>query len=160
MLYFQRTFEALKIDSLRYSLESYNLYWDSFLSLLKFDEGVEEVLKSIRVNRKICLVTDLTVHIQHRKVEKLHLYQYLDFMVSSEEAGKEKPDPVIFNLALNKLNLKPDEVCMIGDNYKKDNMGASNLGIRSFWINRDGEKYPQSDLIKELKSFNELIHYV
>lgn len=160
MLYFQRMFEALNVDSLKYTLEAYNFYWDTFLSLLNYDEGVEEVLGELKRGRKICLITDLTVHIQHRKVQKLKLYKYLDYMVSSEEAGTEKPHPHIFRMALQKLKLEPSDVCMIGDNYKKDITGACNLNIRSFWLNRDGENEKTNELIKEIRSFTELKNYV
>jgi putative hydrolase of the HAD superfamily len=46
----------------------------------------------------------------------------VDYLVSSEEAGAEKPDPKVFELSLEKLGLKKDEVVMIGDNYEKDIM--------------------------------------
>jgi putative hydrolase of the HAD superfamily len=55
-------------------------------------------------------------------------------MLSSEEAGIEKPSPVIFGKALSKLNLKAEEVIMIGDNEEKDILGAEAMGIKSYLI--------------------------
>lgn len=158
ILYFQKMLELLKLPSLQYSLDAYNHYWDTFLNTIRFDEGVEETLKFFRSqNKKVCLVTDLTAHIQHRKILKLKLYEYLDFMVSSEEAGREKPDAVMFTLGVQKLELKIEEVCMIGDNYEKDAMGASRLGIYTYWLNRDHKNSAGSEFVKEIKTFKELL---
>ena len=79
----------------------YNIYWDTFLeNMIPFDE-VYEFLEKYK--NKICLVTDLTAHIQYRKIEKLRLNKYISRVVTSEEVGKEKPHPYMFILALEKL---------------------------------------------------------
>ncbi len=68
---------------------------------------------------KICLITDLTASIQFRKIINTKMDKYIDFVVTSEEAGVEKPDSVIFSLALSKLGLSSGEVIMIGDDKKR-----------------------------------------
>jgi len=80
-------------------------------------------------------VTDLTAQIQLQKWQKLGLQRYIDFLVSSEEAGVEKPSPYIFELALDKLQLKAHEVIMIGDNANKDIAGANALQIKAYQVN-------------------------
>lgn len=159
MLYFQIMYESLGIPALAHTLDTYNVYWDTFISLMDFDEGVEELLLEWSKQKKICLITDLTVHIQHRKIQKLKLYNCIHYIVSSEEAGKEKPHPLMFQLSMNKLGLTNSQVCMIGDNYKKDIVGAMNMKIYSFWLNRDNEDPKPHDLITEIKSFKELEQY-
>lgn len=155
LLYFQRLYEYLGINPLLTAFETYDIYWNTFLDNLAIREGVYDFLESIR-DKKICLVTDLTAHIQYRKIEKLQLYHYADAVVTSEEVGREKPHPYMFMLALNKLQLKPEEVCMIGDSYKKDIIGASRLGIRSFWLNDKDQREDNDPLIHPFKTFNEL----
>ena len=75
----------------------------------------------------------MTAHIQFRKLERLGISGYIDYMTTSEEAGVEKPDIRIFNMALNKLGLPPEEVMYIGDSYRKDVLGAKNTGILPVW---------------------------
>lgn len=76
-----------KINPLESSFIIYNIYWDAFLeNIIPFD-GVYKLLEKYKNN--ICLVTDLTAHIQYRKVEKLKLNEYCQAIVTSEEAGKE-----------------------------------------------------------------------
>lgn len=144
MLYFQRMFEYLQVNAQLYALEAYELYWNTFLKSMCFYNGAEEFLDSTS-DIPICLVTDLTAHIQHRKIMTLGIQSYINFMVSSEEAGIEKPNPRIFKKALDKLGLQPNEVIMIGDNFKKDIAGASHLGIKSFWLNHQRQHTPNTD---------------
>lgn len=158
LLYFQRACEYLGISPLDWALKFYNVYWDTFLDSIELYDGVFEFLEMVSQKYTICFVTDLTAHIQYRKIEKLGLAKYVKQIVSSEEAGREKPHPYMFLSALNKLNLKPDEVCMIGDSYKKDIAGASSLGIQSIWLNTESqqENYDKN-LVTEIKEFKEIL---
>lgn len=133
LLYMQNLCELLAIDSLTHSMTLYNLYWDTFLDHLQLTNGARKLFDQFG-DMPICLVTDLTAHIQHRKVEKLELNRWANYMVTSEEAGCEKPHPFMFQLALHKLGLQPKDVCMIGDNFKKDIQGAQRLGINAYWL--------------------------
>ena len=159
LLYFQKMLELLNINPLKYSLELYNTYWDTFLENMTVFDGVYDLLKMYKGN--ICLVTDLTTHIQHRKIQKLQLDKFCATIVSSEEAGREKPHPYMFMSALLKLDLKAQEVCMIGDSFKKDIVGASNLYIKSIWLNgqEKKEKY-DVNLVQEVKTFKEILELV
>ncbi|MFL5728718.1 MAG: HAD family hydrolase [Cytophagaceae bacterium] len=160
MLYFQRMFERIGLNPLTYTLEAYNLYWDHFLDILDYDEGAEDFLKSLK-GKQICLITDLTVHIQHRKIQKLKLDRYIDAIVTSEEAGREKPHPYIFLLALKKLGLSPSEIIMVGDNYSRDVLGAVNLGISCIWLNREKKSECSSNkLVTEIQRISDLMKYV
>lgn len=160
LLYIQKMLESLNISGLTVSLELYEIYWNAFLENIDIYDGVYTFLESVK-NVPICLVTDLTAHIQHRKIKKLHLNQYTDYLVTSEEAGREKPHPYMFLLALHKMDLKPNEVCMIGDSYKKDILGASQLGISSYWLhNVDHTEEINSDLITKFSEFDELSNYI
>ncbi len=159
LLYFQKMCEILNINSLDYAFRIYNIYWDTFLENMTPFDGIYDFLEKYK--NKICLVTDLTAHIQYRKIEKLKLNQFIDKIVTSEEAGREKPHPYMFMLALEKLNLGKHEVCMIGDSFKKDILGASNLGIDSIWFNHENkqEKY-NNQSIKEVTMFEKILELI
>lgn len=160
LLYIQKMLESLHISSLAVSLELYEIYWHAFLENIDVYDGVYSFLESVQ-NVPICLVTDLTAHIQHRKIKKLGLDKYADYLVTSEEVGHEKPHPYIFLSALHKMNLKPNEVCMIGDSLKKDILGASQLGISSYWLHKsDRTEEIDSNLIIKLSKFADLRKYI
>ena len=71
-----------------------------------------------------CIVTDLTTSIQFRKLIFLELEREFNFVVTSEEAGFDKPSEKPFLLALKKLGLKGELAWFIGDNSAKDIEGA------------------------------------
>ncbi len=49
-------------------------------------------------------------------IEQAGLNQYFDFYVSNEDVEKGKPDPEMYNLAINKMNLNPEECLILEDN--------------------------------------------
>ena len=158
LLYFQKMLEILQVSPLEYSMKIYNVYWDNFLNKMTPFDGIYELLEKYK--NKICLITDLTAHIQFRKVKQLNLDSYCRAIVTSEEAGKEKPHPYVFMMALLKLGLKSDQVCMIGDSLKKDILGASNLGIKSIWLSSDSDEKTDSRLVTKARNINEIIELI
>lgn len=139
VLYFHRLIEKThKTVDPRIILKLYDTSWNTFLNNMKLGKGVVETLKELKKqNIKIVLVTDLTTHIQLRKIEKLKITKYVDYLVTSEEAGSEKPHSIMFLLALNKLNILPSETMMVGDNILKDIGGANSVKLDSVLITND-----------------------
>jgi putative hydrolase of the HAD superfamily len=89
---------------------------------------------------------------------KLGMKPYVDFYVTSQEAGCDKPAPGIFNLALKKANLKPGETVYIGDQYESDMLGAQGVGIQGILIDRNNwfseiKDCPRIQNLTELKPY-------
>ena len=61
---------------------------------------------------------------------------------TSEDAGSYKPRKELFELALQRTGLNPDEVIHIGDSISSDVRGASAVGINTLWLNRFGKSVP------------------
>ena len=70
------------------------------------------------------IVTDLTAQIQFRKIVYFGLDHYFDHIVTSEEAGYDKPHEEPFALALDKMQPKGRCIWMVGDNPLNDIQGA------------------------------------
>ncbi len=68
-----------------------------------------------------------------RLVDRASFRPYLDFVLSSAAIGYRKPHPRAFNQALNRWDVQPDKVIMVGDTLNADILGAHNIGIRSVW---------------------------
>ena len=62
---------------------------------------------------------------------------------TSEDARAYKPRRELFELALKKTGLAPEEVIHIGDSISSDVKGASELGINTLWLNRFGKEVPE-----------------
>ena len=59
--------------------------------------------------------------------------------------GIRKPDPRIFALGVDALGLKPQEVLVVGDSYKKDILPAESLGCRVAWLKGKGWTKEEDD---------------
>lgn len=66
------------------------------------------------------------------------LRRYFKEIVESAVVGVRKPDPRIFSLGVEALGMKPEDVLVIGDSYKKDIVPAESIGCRVAWIKGKG----------------------
>jgi putative hydrolase of the HAD superfamily len=98
------------------------------------------VLGELRKSKKIVLITNFD-HSPHIKklITKTGLAEYFDEVIISDEAGCKKPSPDIFNIALEKIGLKKEEVVYVGDNIVDDIGGASSAGIKPVLISRNSK---------------------
>ncbi len=107
------------------ALDFEQTYWRNFLSNAVLFDGVKELLDDIRLlGIPTAIVTDLTAQIQFRKIVYFGLDHYFDYIVTSEEAGFDKPHEAPFQIALKKMRPKGDVTWMIGDNPISDIKGA------------------------------------
>ena len=130
---FDRLFRNYGIQKSYYSAHKYEeIYWKKFISEMKINTQACNFLKKCMDHRiLVCAVTDMQARIQIQKLKALGVVDYVNFIATSEEAGAEKPNKKIFNLALQKMNLNKKDVVMIGDNFTKDINGAKTFGIEA-----------------------------
>lgn len=133
---FQDLFENIGISqafnkALKYEI----LYWNIFIESMKLSKNALYFLYKCK-NKKIpvCAVSDMQSSFQIRKLQKLGIDHLIDYLVTSEEVGVEKPSSKIFYKALTKLNLKVKDVIMIGDSEEKDIKGAKKIGMKAFQV--------------------------
>ncbi len=69
-------------------------------------------------------------------VDKLGVREFFEVIVSSASQGVRKPNPKIFETALEQMNLTPNSVAMVGDTLGADILGARNAGLFGIWIKR------------------------
>lgn len=131
LLYFQRGIELLgRKTQLVITLDLEQTYWRTFLAHCELFPGVREFLMALR-SRGIgtAIITDLTSQIQFRKIIYFGLDDCFDYVVTSEEAGADKPQEAPFQLAIDKLGIEPARIWMIGDDPASDIAGARRFGI-------------------------------
>lgn len=126
LLYLQRMLEIIGLGSqVLLALDLEQTYWRTFLGKAVLFDGVKELLDDIRLlGIPTAIVTDLTAQIQFRKMVYFGLDRYFDYIVTSEEAGYDKPHGAQFELALEKVRPSGDCIWMIGDNPVNDIGGA------------------------------------
>ena len=139
MIVFQRLAEKNKI-SRPYVLAArmQRIYFNAFMKAVKEQGPALQAKKFLEKCKKqkipVCLVTDMYAATQERKLRALKLTHYVDFIASNDEVGFDKPSPLMFKCALNKLNLKPSDVIMVGNEPRRDIEGAQKLGILAYHV--------------------------
>ncbi len=66
--------------------------------------------------------------------DDLGIGKYFDDRIFSDELGVRKPEPAIFEAALDHLGLRPTEVVHVGDDLEADVAGSKGLGFRAVWF--------------------------
>ena len=85
-------------------------------------------------------------------LKALELEQFFTSITISSEAGFAKPDPHIFEIALNKHGFIAQQAWHIGDSFTEDRQGAKQAGIRAFCLNRDSSSLKIEDWLPNLSS--------
>ena len=131
LLYFKRMLELLGLRAeLQIALDLEHTFWREFLAASHLFDGVLDFLLLLRKRSiPIAVVTDLTTQIQLRKLAYFGLQHTFDAIVTSEEAGADKPDIRNFKLIQHKLHLPSlESAWMIGDNPTADILGSKKAG--------------------------------
>ena len=148
VLMIQTALELLGKNPFDYVLELYDVYWNYFLENMRPYDGVTDFLSKLKEGGvKISTCTDMTAQIQYRKIKRLGLDKFIDFMVTSEETGFEKPSPIMFETALNKMKVRADEAAYFGDALDRDVEGAAAVGIKPYWFIADREVADRFDTL-------------
>lgn len=92
----------------------------------KVNEGLVEIIKKLKPNYTIALISNYPPHLRE-KLDKQNLIELFDEIIISGEVGFQKPQPEIFLLFCERLNITPQELVFIDDS-KKSLEGASDIG--------------------------------
>lgn len=89
------------------------------------------------------LLTDGPADVQRRKVKALGLASRVEAIVYSDDFGREhwKPSPIPYLELLRKMRIDPSHAVYVGDNPKKDFVGARRLGLQTVRIRRPNTEH-------------------
>ena len=121
-------------------------------------EGALDLLEYLKPKYELHIITNGFNEVQYKKMEASGLTPYFDKIITSEDAGVKKPNPQIFNFALNSSKAEKTESMMIGDNWEADVMGALNFGLDAIYFNPESD--PVSPEIKSVQSLNSIKLYL
>ncbi len=122
----------------------------------------DDVLSTLKTLKERGLVLGLITNATRDKLalhRKLDLERYLDFVVTSQEAGADKPKPPIFLAALDRARVKAFEALHVGDQYQLDVVGARGAGINPLLIDRY-DLYPEVSNCPRIRSLTELTQHL
>ncbi len=102
-----------------------------------FFKGTMDILEQLSANYSLGVISNGNADVHHIGIG--HLF---DFVLSSEAAGVSKPHPNIFDQALNLSNTEKHETVYVGDDPKRDVLGAHGAGIHAIWFNPSLKPWP------------------
>jgi len=91
---------------------------------------LEELVKK---KVKLALLTNGAGEVQQAKIERFMLERYFAICLIEGDLGFGKPDRRVFEMALERLDVRPAQAWMVGDDLERDIAGAQTLGILSIW---------------------------
>ncbi len=137
---FRATFRAFQLETERIDFGEVQkrFGWGPIPGVRAFDD-VDEVLRGLRTAKlKMGLITNAAMPMWMRDTElkALGILSYLDVRLTAGDVGKFKPHPWPFRVALERLQVTPNEAVFVGDRVEDDVAGAHAVGMRAIWIRR------------------------
>ena len=124
-----------------------NKWWnENFWRYTVLYEGVTELLRELRKDYLVGIVTNGHKDGQRKKLELTGLYEEVDEVIISGAAGVHKPDPKIYRLMAEKLNVRPEECVFAGDVFFTDIIGALRAGMHPVWMWPFGKRRCRLDI--------------
>jgi putative hydrolase of the HAD superfamily len=102
------------------------------------DPDAESTLSDLGRDHRLALVTNGAPDVQREKLGRTTLSSHFAAIVISADIGIGKPDPRIFQAALDILGVPAAEAVMVGDSLERDIAGARRAGLRTVWLDRAG----------------------
>lgn len=128
-------------DELNYEISDeviHTLSEDYIAHLSSFDHLLPnsiEVLDYLKPKYKLHIITNGFQEIQEKKLRVSKIFGYFDQVINSEMAGVKKPNPYIFEMALHRAKVLPQNALMVGDNLEADILGAKAVGFHVLHFN-------------------------
>lgn len=91
------------------------------------------ILEKIQKDFSLALVSNFYGNL-NTVIEDFGLLSFFPRIIESANVGVRKPNPLIFELGVEALELKPSEIVVIGDSYDKDIIPAIKTGCKTIWI--------------------------
>lgn len=100
---------------------------------------VVPALDALRANDiRLCVISNF-VWGGPELIHDLELARHFEALVVSARVGFQKPNPGIFQHALDGMRVRPDRAIHVGDSYRADVIGARRVGITGILIDRSGK---------------------
>ncbi|WHX99943.1 pyrophosphatase PpaX [Neobacillus sp. DY30] len=116
--------EEMILEYRTYNLANHDLLVKEFV-------GVMETIETLKKKGyKLAIVTTKREDVAFKGLRLMKLDPFFDVMIAYDHVKKVKPDPEPIFLALEKLESKPEETLMVGDNFH-DVLAGKNAGTKT-----------------------------
>jgi putative hydrolase of the HAD superfamily len=114
-------------------------YWKASLELAPAPglEAAIAVCAARGIRMAVISNTTYRGFVLRKEFERLGVMRYFDFVMASADYGIRKPDPLLFDIALRRMGVKPEEAWHIGNAVPIDCAGAAAAGMVPVWYAAD-----------------------
>ena len=161
-LRFNRLNDAFKKLNIDVSSDLINkLSYDYIENLPKFNhliDGAHELLLYLKKKYKLYLITNGFRNVQSNKLKNSGIANFFLSIYDSESVGVKKPNPLIFNHALDDSGCIASESVMIGDSFEADIQGSLSVGMNAIHYVNFGEKeHKECVIVNDLLSIKKIL---
>jgi len=121
-------------------------------------ENTIDVLEYLREKYSLHIITNGFAEVQQRKLAHSNIAHYFKTVTNSEQVGVKKPNPKIFNHAIEVAQTHVTKSIMVGDNYEADILGAQSIGMDVIFFNINAESTDNG--IKQIDNLIQLKKYL
>jgi len=112
-----------------------NIFFQDFLDTLELRVDAKKLLRQVQSQCKVALMSNFTyAPVIYMSLRKLGINDFFSVVVVSEEVGWRKPSNLIFQVALNRLQVQANEAIYVGDSPIEDIKGAKMAGLRTLFV--------------------------
>ena len=133
-------------------------YIDNLSTFNHLFVGALEILNYLMPKYKLHIITNGFKEVQEGKLNNSNIGHYFDTVTNSEVVGVKKPNPIVFNHAIQLAKTNIEQSIMIGDNYEADTLGALNAGLDAIHFNFHNEDIDKN--IKQVSNLKDLKMYL
>tara|TARA_A100000164_G_C21871703_1_gene755467 strand:- start:555 stop:1238 length:684 start_codon:yes stop_codon:yes gene_type:complete len=133
-------------------------------TLLVYPNVNKTLIELLKSQIRLAVVSDAPSREAWMRLYYLNLHHVFDPVLTFNDTGARKPSPKPFKLALDKMNVGPDEALMIGDWPDRDVVGAKQIGMKTifarygdtFGTKESGADWDVNDIYEVVEIIKEL----
>lgn len=157
---FYNTFLFFGIDDFELAQRFEINFLDEIVSYNHLVEGAFELLEYLSQKKyRLHVLSNGFKEVTYRKCELSGIKNYFETITSADEINIRKPQPEIFEYALNKSGTKKAESVIIGDDWIADIEGGLAFGMKAIFFDVFNDNYTAENVktVKKLSEIHELL---
>jgi putative hydrolase of the HAD superfamily len=151
--------KAIEWYDIKYWLQFFDIDCNWEMLLGKFKDRIDiypevpDVLSSLSKTYQLIITSNAAREFLDAEIEETNIAVYFDHIFSATSDFKEVKKTEAFYLKIcNLLHINHTQIIHVGDHLEFDYLIPQKLGIRSFYLDRKGEK-KGANIVKDLKEF-------
>ncbi len=144
----KETFNAMQYDT---SDDLINTLSSRYIELLPEQNhlfnNTTTLLNYLKERYTLHIITNGFEEIQEKKLYNSAIRPFFKNVVNSEMVGVKKPNPKIFQFALERAGVSPVKSVMVGDSLEADILGAKNVGMQTIHFNSTNDPEHEHGII-------------